>query len=245
MGTARLSTDDDVLDAVRALLETRNNSARQLLLECEDAASGHIPRSAGASRGRARDSAQAADADSLEAIPVASSDGRCAGLADALTKAGYSMQNELLRDKIFNLVVEWCDSPQTRSAGISYTDCAFLYDQIPGQNVTSARGVPDENIYVHIPHPLLGYGLDDPVLQSAQRALTQFYSETFWLNNDATCLPTSVLRGLDSGNQCVDVCVCVCVWVGGCGWVGVSVCVCVCVCLRSCWASLDCLRAVM
>ena len=80
-------------------------------------------------RGRARDSAQAAGADSLEVIPVANPNGRGEGLADALTKAGYSMQNELLRYKIFNLVVEWCDNPQTCSAGISYTDCAFLYDQ--------------------------------------------------------------------------------------------------------------------
>ena len=121
-----------------------------------------------------------------EAAPGPASDGRCAGLADALTKAGYTMQNELLRDRIFNLVVEWCDSPQTFAAGISYTDCAFLYDVRPGQHVTAAKGVPEDNIYVHIPHPLRSHELGDPALAAAQNALIKFYSETFWLNNDVT-----------------------------------------------------------
>ncbi|CAE7406374.1 ABCB1, partial [Symbiodinium pilosum] len=119
-----------------------------------------------------------------------------AGLADALTKAGYTMQNELLRDRIFNLVVEWCDSPQTFAAGISYTDCAFLYDVRPGQHVTAAKGVPEDNIYVHIPHPLRSHELGDPALAAAQNALIKFYSETFWLNNDEDLAHTDVLFGV-------------------------------------------------
>ena len=190
MGNAKLTSDNDVLSVVQDLLQTMNNSAKHLLNECEDAAFGHIPRPAGASRGRAR---RGEEPDEEAPNAVATSDGRCQGLADALTKAGYSMQNELLRDKIFNLVVEWCDSPRTRSAGISYQDCAFLYDQLPGQNVTSARGLPEENIYVHIPHPLLGYNSDDPVLLRAQQSLMRFYSETFWLNNDVSPLLPAVL----------------------------------------------------
>ena len=190
MGGAKLTTDEDVLNVVQDLLEAVNNSARQLLNECEDAAFGHIPRGAGASRGRARENAEPGE---QEPVAVAASAGRCQGLADALTKAGYSMQNELLRDKFFSLVVEWCDTPQMRSAGISYTDCAFLYDQAPGQNVTPARGVPEDNIYVHIPHPLLNYTLDDPVLLRAQESLQRFYSETFWLNNDAPPLLPAVV----------------------------------------------------
>ena len=182
MGSAKLTCDDDVLGVLQELLQTRNNSASNLLNECEDAAFSHIPRPAGGSRGRAPDAAEPAREEAPNA--VATSDGRCRGLADALSKAGYAMQTELLRDKIFNLVVEWCDSPPMRSAGISYQDCAFLYDQMPGQSVTAARGVPEDNIYVHIPHPLLRYNLDDPVLLRAQQSLTRFYSETFWLNND-------------------------------------------------------------
>ena len=136
------------MDAVRGLLQTKNNSARQLLLECEDTASGHIPRSAVARRGRARDSAQAAGADSLEVILVASPNGRCEGLADALTKAGYSMQNDLLPYKIFNLVVEWCDSRQTWSAGISYTRTVLFCTTRPQHDI-SERGTRGEHLCAH------------------------------------------------------------------------------------------------
>ena len=183
LGAARLTTDDDVLNNIQQLLGDYNNSAQQLLLACEDEASGHIPGAGSARRARSRDEPDAQDA---AANPGHGGEGRCKGLADALTKAGYTMQNELLRDRIFNLVVEWCDSLQTRAAGISYTDCAFLYDVAPGQCVTPARGVPEDNIYVHIPHPLRSCGLGDPVLTAARSALVKFYSETFWLNNDAT-----------------------------------------------------------
>eukprot|EP00439_Symbiodinium_sp_Y106_P079671 s636_g18.t1 len=181
LGAAQLKTNDDVLDQVEQLLDDNNNSAQQLLFACEDAASGHIPAAGTARRARGSRNEPNADADDeVAAAPAAGGEGRCKGLADALTKAGFTMQNELLRDRIFNLVVEWCDSPQLRKPGISYTDCAFLYAAVPGQHVTPTRGVPEDNIYVHIPHP------DDPVLAAARSGLVKFYSETFWLNNEAT-----------------------------------------------------------
>ena len=100
-------------------------------------------------------------------------------MADSLTKAGYILQEKLLQDKIFSLVVEWRDSPVP---GVSYLDCAILYDTDPQAFVTAADGVPENNIYIHIPHSDMG----DPVLQAAQSRLGKFFAETFWLNNDAT-----------------------------------------------------------
>ena len=78
-----------------------------------------------------------------------------------------------MEDKIFSLVVEWCESPQTRTAGVAYKD----------QPVRWALGRPEDNLYIHIPHPLL-----DPVQECAQSRLERFYTETFWLNNDVSRL---------------------------------------------------------
>ena len=36
-----------------------------------------------------------------------------------------------MEDKIFSLVVEWCESPQTRTAGVAYKDCAVVYGTSP------------------------------------------------------------------------------------------------------------------
>ena len=190
MGDVRMTNDDDVLNQIQQLLEDHNNSAKQLLFACEDAASGHIPRAGSAHGSRSRDEPHA-DAEVAAAVPGGGS--RCKGLADALTKAGYTMQNELLRDRMFGLVVEWCDSPQVRAAGVSYKDCAFLYDVTPGEHLTPTRGAPEDNIYVHIPHSLRSSIPGDPLLAAAHEALVKFYSETFWLNNDATWKPEAYM----------------------------------------------------
>ena len=89
-----------------------------------------------------------------------------------------------MEDKIFSLVVEWCESPQTRTAGVAYKDCAVVYGTSPDdQPVRWALGRPEDNLHIHIPHPLL-----DPVQQCAQSRLERFYTETFWLNNDVSRL---------------------------------------------------------
>ena len=128
-----------------------------------------------------------------EEVAAAEHGGRGSRTADALSKAGWTLQNKLIDDKIFNLVVEWCDSPQTRAAGVSYLDCAVLYDCGHGGRVTSVEGCPSHNIYLHIPHSLRA-SLPDPVLQQACERLDQFYMETFWLNNDAASLWKGCIR---------------------------------------------------
>ena len=95
------------------------------------------------------------------------------------------MQRQLLEDRIFNLVVEWCDTPQVRAAGCSYQDCAVMYDLKSDQPITMVGDSPNNNLYLHIAHPLLQPRLADPVLKNAEERLLKFYAQTFWLNNDA------------------------------------------------------------
>ena len=64
----------------------------------------------------------------------------------------------------------------------------MLYDTAPGQHVVSERGVPEDNIYVHVAHPLLS-NMGDPVMHAASDRLEKFYSETFCLNNDVPGIP--------------------------------------------------------
>ena len=174
-----MRNDREVLSAIETLLANHNGSAIDLLNVCEDTAQGSFPK-----RGqRGRSAAEQAG----EEVGAADHGGRGARTADALSKAGWTLQSKLIDDKIFNLVVEWCDSPQTRAAGVSYLDCAVLYDRGHGGRVTSVEGCPSHNIYLHIPHALRA-SLPDPVLQQACERLDQFYMETFWLNNDAASL---------------------------------------------------------
>ena len=183
MGNAQLMTDDNVLSQMERLLSDNNDSAQQFLNSCEDAARGHVPARGGVRRGRSvfADAVNPGEPDDGFAGHAG---GRCEGIADSLTKAGFTLQNKLLEDKIFSLVVEWCDSPQTRTAGVAYKDCAVVYSTSPDeQPVRWALGRPEDNLYIHIPHPLL-----DPVQECAQSRLERFYAETFWLNNDVARL---------------------------------------------------------
>ena len=183
MGNAQLMTDDNVLSQMERLLSDNNDSAQQFLNSCEDSARGHVPARGGVRRGRSvfADALNPGEPDDGFAGHAG---GRCEGIADSLTKAGFTLQNKLLEDKIFSLVVEWCDSPQTRTAGVAYKDCAEVYSTSPDeQPVRWALGRPEDNLYIHIPHPL-----PDPVQECAQSRLERFYAETFWHNNDVARL---------------------------------------------------------
>ena len=171
-------TDENVREEVDKLLR-ENNGPNSLLNSCEDAARGHIP--ARARRGRSVVGEEMdAQADVVQGERYSS---RCQGTADSLTKASGVLQGKLLEDKIFHLVVEWCDSPQERTSGIAYADCAVVYDK-DGQNCSFVQGQASDNLYLHVPHRLLR-DMGDPALQVAQERLERFYAETFWLNNEA------------------------------------------------------------
>ena len=108
-------------------------------------------------------------------------------LDDALSRVGLSMQRQLLEDKIFNLVVAWCDTPQKERPGCSFNDWAILHDVSPNSPVTMVGDSPDNDIYHYISHNLRG-ALQDPLLAQATAGVRKFYTETFWLNTDAPWL---------------------------------------------------------
>ena len=174
-----LKTDAEVLNAVMSLYEEHNRNSREFLSACEDAARVAVV-------SRSRSSRRLGEEDAAPEVHDCS-------LADAITKVGLTMQRHLLDDKIFSLVVEWCDTPLTRASGCSYQDCTVLYDCSQDSHVNFVSDSPKNNIYTHIPHPL-----HDPVLEEALQRTLAFYSETFWLNNDATLSYGAVSIGLFS-----------------------------------------------
>ncbi|CAE7704017.1 unnamed protein product, partial [Symbiodinium necroappetens] len=174
-----LDNDQQVLDELSTLLSQRNNS-RELMQDCETAAL----RGKRLQNKRAR-SAVLQDQEAAHDAPSAADESGSNALADDLSKIGLAMQRQLLEDRIFNLVVEWCDTPQVRAAGCSYQDCAVMYDLKSDQPITMVGDSPNNNLYLHIAHPLLQPRLADPVLKNAEERLLKFYAQTFWLNNDA------------------------------------------------------------
>ena len=171
----RLQNDSELLDSVLEIFDQHNQSAKSFLSACERAA--QSGKSSNAHRRR-----PAFDEEEQAGAEAELSAGHTI-LADALTKVGFSMQRQLLEDKIFNLVVEWCDTAQEKQPGVSYKDCTVLYDQGPDQNVKFVPGSPTNNLYLHVPHALC-----DPVQDVARDRLTKFYSQTFWLHNDVPCM---------------------------------------------------------
>ena len=95
MNSALLDRDCHVLDNIRELLGNYNGSERDLLYACEDAASGCIPQ---------RWQSAAAPGEDADGVP-AHAEGRPQRTADALSQAGWAMEQKLIDDKIFNLVV--------------------------------------------------------------------------------------------------------------------------------------------
>lgn len=96
--------------------------------------------------------------------------------AQSISKLGLAIQRELLEEKTFSYIVEWCETPDVRVPGVSYCDACVLYD-LNGQNVSITESGPSNNVYVRIPHPLR-----DAVAETANTRLVTFYSQSFWLN---------------------------------------------------------------
>ena len=94
LGSPRLMNDSHVLNQIEPLLASYNGSAESLLHSFEDAASGHIPSRNHRARPVLNNDAESDVAD--EVRETDGSEGRCQGTADALSKAGYALQNKLI-----------------------------------------------------------------------------------------------------------------------------------------------------
>ena len=101
--------------------------------------------------------------------------------AQVVNKLSLILQKEVMDDKIYALLNEWCETPHMQEAGVAYVDCCTMYDRVATVSVVPPH--PKNNIYLFIPHRLRP-SLADPVLQAATKRLEKFFQETFWLNND-------------------------------------------------------------
>ena len=105
--------------------------------------------------------------------------------AQVVNKLSLTLQREIMDDKIYALLNEWCETPHKQQAGVAYADCCTRYD-VSG-NVTMVPADPSNDIYYYVPHRLRPE-LPDPVLKAALQRLQKFFQETFWLNIDVfTC----------------------------------------------------------
>ena len=178
--------DAKLLDAIQST-KNGHDSLEQYLRACEDASifcqdigAGRGRRGRGRGRGRGghgpaeldplEDEAEAPDF-ALEEWPIFT--------ARALSRIGLSIQKELLGEQLISYLIEWCETPTQKVPGVCYRDTSIVYDALPGRPVTHKGRGYHNNLYVHIPHPLL-----DPVLADAKGRLKEFYARTFWCNFD-------------------------------------------------------------
>ena len=66
-----------------------------------------------------------------------------------------TLQTEVMDDKIYGLMIEWCETPRNKRAGCAYKDLCFVYDSQEG------------SIMFVQPSHALKLALPDPVLQAA------------------------------------------------------------------------------
>ena len=165
-------TDDDLLQAIESVRTSRTTLAG-LFGACEEAAIFNVggrqrtKRAKGDGNGGGED-----DGSDHEKVLIHWN----ILVAEALSKVGMQLQKALLEEKIISFIVEWCETPISRKAGVAYTDTCVMYDK-DGEILQHVARSPDNDIYLRIPHPLL-----DPVLQSAEKAYFTFIAQTFWAN---------------------------------------------------------------
>jgi hypothetical protein len=74
--------------------------------------------------------------------------------ATAISKVGLQIQRELLEERTIAYLIEWCDTPDIRCAGVAFTDISVMYD-VDGNHVKLVKKSPDHNLYLMVqsPHP--------------------------------------------------------------------------------------------
>ena len=99
--------------------------------------------------------------------------------ARTISKLNGHLQRALLQPNIVTYYTEWCETPDQREPGVTFTDTCLLFDR--GEKIVEhVAKLPANNVYIHIPHPLL-----DPVLETSGKRVRKFLAETFWDNGPA------------------------------------------------------------
>ena len=177
-------TAEALVEACDELLNCHNGSVDGLLDEFCNAA---IYISAAASRPRRRHAAEEASEDDATAgqrqrqelqVEMVSWSSK---LAESVKGLSILLQKEIMEDKIYGLINEWCETDKKATPGCCYLDCCVRYDD--PYTVAVIPPHPNNNIYVLIAHQLRP-SLPDPILASATERLEKFVKQTFWLNED-------------------------------------------------------------
>ena len=84
------------------------------------------------------------------------------------------LQNSLLNDALIKYYVEWCATPDRRRAGFCTLDFCVAFNET-GAGLTPRKKAADNDIYVCLPHRILG-----PLPAAAQDRVNLFWSTTFF-----------------------------------------------------------------
>jgi len=103
-------------------------------------------------------------------------------MAGAIQKVGSSVQNALTNDSLMRYIIQWCETPLERKAGVAYTDGSMLYDVNEHIIIDHVEHSPANDIYVSIDHPISYVRISDPYLDAAKRRVLDFYAKTFFAN---------------------------------------------------------------
>ena len=164
--------DDKLLDAISDVMQSHHSYA-EFLSRCEDAAIFCLGDKKGKGFGKGRGPMD----DDIVDEPSNSLVHWNIITAHALSRVGLQLQRELLDEKLFSYILEWCETPSARRPGCCYADTCVLYDCEDGVTVRHVSMSSANNVYLRIPHPLL-----DPVLDDIQAVVLRFYKQTFWAN---------------------------------------------------------------
>ena len=174
-------SDDAVLNGIAQTLQQHNHEP-EYFEACRDAAlyPPERPGRAAATRSRQQEDEAPNPADGWPCV-----------VANMISKIAGPLQKDLLDERrLLQFVVEWCETPSSRQAGVAFADACLLYDRSPDEICTFVDPSPSNNIYIRIPH-----ALRDPVLRVAQERFELFVRQTFWCNEDffGCCLAAQAL----------------------------------------------------
>lgn len=203
--TARVETA--ILAGVHDYFLQAARPVEDVLLHLQRAAQSYI------SRGRRRPHAGGEGGEDDDAPPNLS--GWLETAAFTSQRLGSAITNGLMGDRLLKYFVEWCDTPRPTTSGVAFHDTTLVFDE-QGRPARHVERGPAQNIYLHIPHPLL-QSMDDPVLDAAMQRVKRFYAQTFYKNGPAFQCSLSALALALKGHN-VDRCF----WGIGPGGVGQS-----------------------
>ena len=102
----------------------------------------------------------------------------------AMSRAGTSLQRELLSKAVIIHFTEWCETPCPAAPCVCVHDACFQFD-LGEKAMYQVAKSPSNNCYISLPVKLVASGLSDSVVKEARRRLEMFFRTTFWKNEES------------------------------------------------------------